>query len=217
VRVFVIVTALAIIAAWALLRRLPNITANAEAAVNRPIARLQEVRSVALDGKQLPEARLREVLATHPGQLLDATRLEHDREAMEQRLAELGYLAARVEPAAVTYDRAGAAYVTFEIAQGKRFHLRNVEVTGAGRDAVVVTLTPGDLAVRDRIESARDALSDALDRREPHTASRARRPRGEPASRASPAPASPASPASVELTVHTDLAAGAVDVTFATR
>ncbi|HSR97212.1 MAG TPA: POTRA domain-containing protein [Kofleriaceae bacterium] len=204
-RVFVIATALAIVAAWALLRRLPNVTANAEAAVNRPIARLQEVRSVALDGKQLPDARLREVLATRPGDLLDATHLEHDREAMEQRLAELGYLAARVEPAVVTYDRAGAAYVTFEIAQGKRFHLRNVEVTGAGSGAVVVTLTPGDLAVRDRIESARDALSDALERRLLH-ADVVRRPRGEPAL-----------PTSVELSVHTDLAEGAVDVTFATR
>jgi hypothetical protein len=206
VRAFVIVTALAILAAWAMLRRLPNLTTNAEAAVNRPVARLQEVRSVSLDGKQLPEARLREVLATHAGDLLDATRLEHDREAMEQRLAELGYLAARVEPAAVTYDRAGAAYVTFAITQGKQFHLRNVEVTGAGRGAVVVTLTPGDLAVRDRIESARDALSDALERREQRAEPGVRRPRGEPAP-----------PLSVELSVHTDLAAGAVDVTFATR
>jgi hypothetical protein len=206
VRVFVIATALVIVAAWAGLRRLPNLSANAEAAVNRPIARLQEVRSVALDGKQLPEARLREVLATRPGEMLDATRLDHDREAMEQRLAELGYLAARVEPAAVTYDRAGAAYVTFEIAQGKRFHLRNVEVTGAGRDAVVVTLTPGDLAVRGRIESARDALSDALERRVQRTEPRGRNPRGEPAP-----------PMSVELSVHTDVAAAAVDVTFATH
>jgi hypothetical protein len=204
--VFVIATALVIVAGWAALRQLPNLTTNAEAAVNRPVARLQEVRSVALDGKQLPEARLREVLATRPGELLDATRLEHDREAMEQRLAELGYLAARVEPAAVTYDRAGAAYVTFEIAQGKRFHLRNVEVTGTGRDAVVVTLTPGDLAVRDRIESARDALSDALERRVQHPEPHGRSPRG-----------GPAPPTSVELSVHTDLAAGAVDVTFATR
>ncbi|MGH9885887.1 MAG: hypothetical protein ACREBE_10180, partial [bacterium] len=85
------------------------------------------------------------------------------------------------------------------------FHLRNVEVTGAGSGAVVVTLTPGDLAVRDRIESARDALSDALERRLQHAAE-ARRPRGEPGP-----------PTSVELSVHTDLAAGAVDVTFATR
>src|SRR5439155_26758688 len=115
VRAFVILTAVAILAAWAMLRRLPNVTANAEAAVDRPVARLQEVRSVSLDGQQLPEARLREVLATRPGDLLDATRLDHDREAMEQRLAELGYLAGRVEPAVVSYDRAGAAYVTFQI------------------------------------------------------------------------------------------------------
>src|SRR6185436_10839019 len=158
-------TALGIVAIWLAVQRFSSSEANAEVAVDRPVAQLQEVRSVALDGQRLPHARLREVLATVPGQQLDRARLERDREAIEQRLAELGYLAARVDPATVTFDRAGAAYVTFEIDQGKLFHLRTVEVTGAGRDAVVVTLTPGDLAVRHRIETARDALSDALERR----------------------------------------------------
>lgn len=209
-RAIVITTAVVIIAAWVMLRRLPNTEANAEAAVNRPVARLQEVRSVALDGRNLPEARLREVLRTRAGQQLDSTRLERDRAAMEQRLAELGYLAARVELATVTFDRAGAAYVTFEIDQGKLFHLRTVEVTGAGRDAVVVTLTPGDLAVRHRIESARDALSDALERR---SEERAEERTGRRAVRGELR----AAPSSVELSVHTDLAAAAVDVTFATR
>jgi hypothetical protein len=206
VRAIVITTAVVVIAAWVMLRRLPTTEANVEAAVNRPVARLQEVRSVALDGRNLPEARLREVLRTRTGEQLDSTRLERDREAMEQRLAELGYLAARVDPPTVTFDRAGAAYVTFEIDQGKLFHLRTVEVTGAGRDAVVVTLTSGDLAVRHRIESARDALSDALERRADQRPGH-RAVRGEPRE----------PPSSVELSVHTDLAAAAVDVTFATR
>ena len=188
-----IATAVGIVAIWVVLRWLPSSEASAEAAV--PVAQLQEVRSVALDGLRLPKARLREVLETRPGAPLDRTRLERDREAMERRLAELGYLAARVDPAIVTFDAAGATYVTFQIDQGKLFHLRTVEVTGTGRDAVVVTLTPGDLAVRDRIEAARDALTDSLDRR------------AGPRDR----------PASVELSVRTDLAAAAVDVTFATR
>jgi hypothetical protein len=195
VRWIAIAIAVGIVALWVAFQRIPNTEARADAVVDRPIARLQEVRSISLEGQRIPNARLREILATQPGQPLDRARLERDREALEQRLAELGYLAARVDPAIVTFDKAGAAYVAFEIDQGKPFHLRTIEVTGAGRDAVVVTLTAGDLAVRDRIESARDALTDALDRRAG--------PRDHPAS--------------VELSVHTDVAAAAVDVTFSTR
>jgi DNA-binding PadR family transcriptional regulator len=76
----------------------PVTTANAEAAVNRPVARLREVRSVALDGQRVLSARLREVIATRPGAQLDADQLRRDRDAMERALADLGYLAARVEP-----------------------------------------------------------------------------------------------------------------------
>jgi outer membrane protein assembly factor BamA len=183
--------AVVIMATWAMSRHLPNTSANAEAAVDRPIARLQEVRSIALDGHRVVSARLRDVLETHPGQQVDSTRLERDREAMERELAGLGYLAARVEPAVVTFDAAGAAYITFEIDQGKLFHLRNVEVTGPGKDAGVVTLAAGDDAVRARIDHARQALAEGLARR--------------------------GKPASVELSVHTDLAAAAVDVVLATR
>ena len=185
------VVAVVIVAAWAMFRYLPATTANAEAAVNRPIGRLQEVRSVSFDGHKLPASRLRAVLETHPGDQLDAQRLVRDRDAMERALADLGYLAARVAPAVVTFDTAGAAYVTFEIDQGLMFHLRNVTVTGAGRDTAVVTLTAGDDAIRGRIERARQGLADGLARR--------------------------GRPASVELSVHTDLAAAAVDVVLATR
>jgi outer membrane protein assembly factor BamA len=191
VRSLAIFMAVVIVAAWAMLRHLPNTSANAEAAVDRPIARLQEVRSIALDGRRLLSSRLRDVLETRPGQQLDSARLERDRDAMERELAGLGYLAARVEPGVVTFDAAGAAYVTFEIDQGKLFHLRNVLVTGPGKGAAVVTLAPGDDAVRARIDHARQALADGLARR--------------------------GKPASVELSVHTDLAAAAVDVVLATR
>jgi len=191
VRSIAVFMAVVIVAAWAASRHLPSISATAEAAVDRPVARLQEVRSIALDGHRLQSARLRDVLETHPGQKLDAARLERDRDAMERQLAGLGYLAARVEPAVVTFDAAGAAYVTYEIDQGKLFHLRNVSVTGPGKDAAVVTLAPGDDAVRARIDHARLALAEGLARR--------------------------GKPASVELSVHTDLATAAVDVVLATR
>jgi hypothetical protein len=187
---WIAITAVVLVAAWVALRQLPHPEANAEAALNHP-ARLQEVRSISLEGRTLPLARLREVLTTRTGQPLDTAGLSRDRDAMEHELADLGYLAARVEPAIVTYDAAGAAYVTFEVDTGKLFHLRNVQVTGGGRDAVIVTLTAGDDAVRDRIEHARVAMSDGLARR--------------------------GRPPKVELSVHTDLAAAAVDVIFATR
>lgn len=180
-----------IVAVWAMFRHDPVTTANAEVAVNQPVARLQEVRSVALDGRRVLSSRLREVIGTLPGALLDADQLRRDRDAMERALAELGYLAARVEPARVTFDAAGAAYVTFAVDQGPMFHLRNVAVTGAGKDATVVTLVAGDDALRSRIERARGELADALGRR--------------------------GRPAQVELSIHTDVAAAAVDVVLATR
>lgn len=191
VRSIVFVVALVIVAAWLMFRRGPVTSANAETAVDRPIAQPQQVRSVSLDGHRLPSSRLRAVLETHPGEQLDPKRLQRDRDAMERALSDLGYLAAHVEPAQVTFDAAGAAYVTFEVDQGSMFHLRNVEVSGAGKDATVVTLAPGDDAVHGRIEHARSALAEGLARR--------------------------GRPATVELSVHTDLAAAAVDVTLATR
>jgi hypothetical protein len=191
VRSIVFVVALVIVAAWLMIRRGPVTSANAETAVDRPIARLEQVRSVSLDGHRLPAARLRAVLETHPGDQLDAGRLGRDRDAMERALSDLGYLAAHVEPAQVTFDAAGAAYVTFEVDQGPMFHLRNVEVTGPGKGAAVVTLAPGAAAVGGRIEQARSALAEGLTLR--------------------------GRPATVELSVRTDLAAAAVDVVLATR
>ena len=133
-----LIVATVIVAVWAVFRLGPVTTANAEAAVNRPIARLQEVRSVALDGRRVLSARLREVIGTRAGAQLDADQLGRDRDAMERALADLGYLGARVEPAKVTFDTAGAAYVTFAVDQGPMFHLRKIEITGAGKDAATI-------------------------------------------------------------------------------
>lgn len=193
VRSFAFVVAAVIIAAWVLFRQLPSATTSAEAAVDRPVPRLQQIRSVSLDGegRRVLSSRLRDVLETRPGQQLDTARLARDRDAMEHELAGLGYLAARVEPAVITFDGAGAAYITFEIDQGKLFHLREVAVTGPGKDAAVVTLARGDDAVRARIDQARKTLAAGLARR--------------------------GKPGAVELSVRTDLATAAVDVTLATR
>ena len=190
-RVAGLIIATVIVAVWAVFRHGPVVAASAEVAVERPIAQRQEVRSVALDGKRVRSARLREVIGTRPGAPLDADQLRRDRDAMERALADLGYLGARVEPARVTFDAAGAAYVTFAVDQGPMFHVRTIEVTGAGRDATVVTLAAGDDALRSRIEHARAELADALARR--------------------------GRPTVVELSIHTDVAAAAVDVVLATR
>jgi outer membrane protein assembly factor BamA len=184
------VIAVVIVAVWAMFRHGPVTPASAEGAVKQ-MARLQEVRSVALDGRRLMTSQLRQVIETRPGAQLDTEGLKRDREAMEHALADLGYLAAKVAPAVVTFDAAGAAYVSFEIDQGPMFHLRNVQVTGAGKDATVVTLVAGADAIRSRIERARQELADALARR--------------------------GKPSAVELSVHTDVAAAAVDVVLATR
>lgn len=190
VRSIVLVTAVVIVAAWVALHRLAP-SANADVAVNRPIGRMQEVRSIALDGKNLAQARLRAVLETHPGAQLDTPRLERDRAAMERALAEVGYLAAHVDPAIVTFDDSGAAYVTFEIDQGRMFHLRNVEVRGPGKDIAVLTISPGDDAIRHRIDGARQALSEGLTRRGKRH--------------------------EVELSVRTDMSAAMVDVKLTTH
>lgn len=144
--------------AWVAVRHLPQGEAEAAAAT----ARTQEIQSVALDGgRGLPLAALRDVLATHRGDQLDANRLVQDRAALEGELATRGYLAARVEPAVVTFSPTGGAYITFQISAGPMFRLRSIKSAGAS----IVTLTSGDDAVASRIERARQALSDDLARR----------------------------------------------------
>ncbi len=189
VRSIAIVTAVVIMAAWAMLRY-PSGSAADSPAVERPAGHLQEIRSIALDGHNSLSPQLRELLETRVGAPLDRDRLDRDRRAMERALDDLGYLAARVEPATVAFDAAGAAYVSFEIEQGPVFHVRSVRVTGPGKDAVVITLAAGDDAIRSRIELARQALADGLGRR--------------------------GRPAKVALSVRTDLAEAAVDVILAT-
>lgn len=125
----------------------------------------QQIQSVALDGgRGLPLASLRAVLATHPGDQLDANRLVTDRSALEAVLAQLGYLAARVEPATVTFSSSGGAYITFSIDAGRIYRFGAVTVKGASPKDAVVTLTTGDDALAERIERARQTLADNLAR-----------------------------------------------------
>ena len=95
--------------------------------------------------------------------MLDDTRLERDRIAIERELNARGYLSARVPAPSVTM--AGGAYIVFDIERGPLFTLRSITVTGPGKDhAGVLTLAPGDDALGDRISRAGQAATDTLAR-----------------------------------------------------
>ena len=160
-----VLVAAAAAGAWATVRH------GASSADAQPMAAAaeaqREIQSVSLDGgRGLPLATLRDCLSTHPGEQLDAGKLVQDRAELERELESKGYLAARVEPAIVTFRPAGGAYITFPISAGPVFKLRSVTVKGARlSDSSVLTLAVGDDAVANRIERARATLADALGRR----------------------------------------------------
>ena len=160
--------AVAIVAAstWAIVRHLPENEAEAET-----VGRAQEVQSVALEGRGLPIAALRTALATRAGDQHDASKLDHDRTALAAELTARGYLAAKVGVPQVTFDTAGRAFVTFAIELGAVFHVRSGKVIGATpREAGVVTLAAGEVAMADRIARTRDALATRLSVRGKQTA-----------------------------------------------
>jgi outer membrane protein assembly factor BamA len=158
VRSLALLALLAVGGAWAVWSHAPE----GEAAADVAAVRAQEIQGVALDGRNLPVAALRAVLATRARTLLDTATLEHDRVALQTALEGRGYLAARVSPAAITFATRGGAYVNFAIEQGPLFRLRKVEVVGVAEREAVVTIAAGDEAVAARIERARAALADAL-------------------------------------------------------
>lgn len=159
-RSLLVAAGLAAAAMWGVVHQLPEGEAEAEPQAVRP----REVQSVSLDGgPRLPEAALRAVLETHAGEQLEQAKLDHDRAAMQDALAARGFLAASVGPAQVTFDEAGAAFVTFSVETGREFHVRSVAVTGAtAKDAGVVTIAAGEVASATRIAEARDTLADRL-------------------------------------------------------
>ncbi|HUS31676.1 MAG TPA: POTRA domain-containing protein [Kofleriaceae bacterium] len=133
------------------------------------VSRAQEIRSIAIDGRGLPMASLRELLSTHAGEQVDTAKLTHDREALEQELVDRGYYAAHVTNAQVSYDANGGAFITFRVEQGPQFRVRSVIVTGATpKDAGVLAFEAGEIATADRIQLARATLADRLESRGKH-------------------------------------------------
>jgi outer membrane protein assembly factor BamA len=160
VRSYLLAAVLAAASVWGVVRELPEGEAHAGPRVSRP----REVESVAFDGpRDLPAAALRDVLTTRSGDVLDAGKLAHDREALQNALVARGFLAAQVGEPQVSFDDDGGAFVTFAIAQGTQFHVRAVGVEGAtAKDAGVVTLATGEVASSARLEQERQALATRL-------------------------------------------------------
>jgi hypothetical protein len=124
-----------------------------------------EVRSVAIDGLELPLAQLRGQLQTRVGTTVDTARLERDRRAMQQYLEGRGYLAARVESPTVTLAADGA-YVVFDIERGPLYRVRRLTLDGPRwAEAGVVTLAAGDEAIAERFARARRDAEATLNRR----------------------------------------------------
>lgn len=158
VRVVLALLAVIALGGWVGIRQLPDGESAAPASVRR-----QEVASVSLDGTRLPLAALREILTTRAGDLIDLDAIARDRLALTQALVARGYLRARVGEPRVTFDAAGAAYITFAIEQGALFRIGRVDVTGAEPGAAgVVTIGEGDLADSHHIALAQRALEERL-------------------------------------------------------
>ncbi len=158
-RAIILMTLLAAVGAWVVIERLPE----SEAADASPAITSHTIQSIAFDGKHLPMAELRGALSAHAGELLDHAKLDRDRLALAHVLSARGYLAASVGDAQVTLDAAGGAFVSFEVVLGPVFHVRSIEVVGAtAKDAGVVTIATGDVAIADQLAHERDAIADRL-------------------------------------------------------
>ena len=159
-RAVLLLSVIVLAAGWVGIRHLPD-EAQAEPVVLD--VRPQEVLSVALDGRGLPMAALRDVLETQAGALIDLATVKRDRVALTDVLVSRGYLAARVEDPRITFGAGGAVYVTFPIKQGPLFRIRNVTVVGASAAQIgVVTLAAGEVADADRIALARKSVEERL-------------------------------------------------------
>lgn len=197
VRSLMFLAAVVVTGTWVAARHLPRGEAHAMSAALVEV-RTQEVQSISIDTprsprdeRRLPISELRTLLTTKPGEMLDQQKLEADRKSLETTLVSRGFLAAKVAPASVTFAKNGGAYIVFDVDRGPMYRLRSVTVTGPGAaDADVVTLSPGDDAIRARIERSRQMLADTIARR--------------------------ATRSLVEVHVHEDPATASLDVELAT-
>ncbi len=160
-RSLVILTLLAGVAGWGVIRQLPEGEAIADTSAPARVTRT--VESISFDGRDLPAQALRGVLSTKTGDALDRAKLDRDRGALEAELVARGYLAAKVGAPQISFDTDDRALVSYAIAVGPLYHVHAVAVTGAApRDTGVVTIASGDPVEADRLAHARDALAARL-------------------------------------------------------
>ena len=155
-RSLVLLTVLAGVAGYGVIRQLPEGTADAEPSA--PV-KTRTVEGISFDGRDVPAQALRSTLSTKTGDALDRSKLERDRAALEAELIARGFLAAKVGTAQINFDADDGAFVTFSVEVGRLYHVHSVAVTGAApRDVGVVTINAGDPVEADRLAHAKDAL-----------------------------------------------------------
>ncbi len=132
----------------------------------------ERIESISIDGGPgLPLAQLREAMTTKLGSTVERAGLAQDRATLEITLASRGYLAAKVSDPVVTFGPTGGVYVVFDVERGPLFHIRRVTLEGTGwSDAGVVTIAAGDDALADRLDRARLAAQETLQRHGRHLA-----------------------------------------------
>ena len=155
-RSLVVLTLLAGVGGYGVIRQLPEGTAAAEPSA--PV-KTHTVEGISFDGRDVPAQALRSVLTTKTGDALDRQKLEHDRNALEAELIARGFLAAKVGSPQINFDADDGAFVTYAVEVGRLYHVHAVAVTGAApRDIGVVTIAAGDPVEADRLAHAKDAL-----------------------------------------------------------
>ena len=180
-------------AGWYVVEWMPSEARAAASLTQVRAARPQEIRSVRLAGDRLPLTILESRLATRIGDRLDGERLDADRTALREALVARGFWATEVSPAEIAFGPDGGAHVTFRVATGLVFHVRDVSIEGedTGVLAQALTLTRGDDVSPQRLERNAELLATFL--------ARAGRP------------------AQVSVETTTDREAYAVDVTFVVK
>ena len=123
------------------------------------------VADVAVRGENLPhdDKRLREGLATTPGEIFRASALREDSQKLTERLSEDGYAFANVDPQTDVHAEAKTVDVAFQVDRGKQVVVDRIDVTGntKTRDKVIrreMRLQEQELFSASKLRKSREAL-----------------------------------------------------------
>jgi outer membrane protein insertion porin family len=123
------------------------------------------VADVAVRGDNLPhdDKRLREGLATTPGEIFRASALREDSQKLTERLSEDGYAFANVDPQTDVHADAKTVDIAFQVDRGKQVVVDRIDVTGntKTRDKVIrreMRLQEQELFSASKLRKSREAL-----------------------------------------------------------